>query len=510
MTTDEGEGMTGKTTRRALALVLAAGLVVAAAGCSSDDSSGDDGAGGEGSATTTTAPVPPRGEGVATPEVTGPVEGGQGAFLSAPEIVADAGYVEEEFFLEGDATAYEPDGPLGADGEWTVTPGDTAPYRTRILVRYPEDPEAFDGNVFVEWFNVTGGIDVDVAFGLGYPAIVDAGSAYVGVSAQLVGVEGGGPAIEIEGVDQVPALQQYDPERYGDLEHPGDQWSYDIFSQVAQALRRPGDLNVLGGLVPQHLIAFGESQSASRLITYVNGVHGEADIYDGFLIHGRADAAASLNDTASPDTPTLIRGDLTDPVFQFEAETDVGRGFWEARQPDTDRLRTWEVAGTSHADQGILDYTAGLAEEFELDLSDQCPAINDGPQSDVLRAAFDALRTWVVDGTPPPIADPIQDEDGVIARDDLGIALGGIRTPPVDAPTVVLSGDPVPGTSVICSLFGNMTDLPPGQLEGLYPTHEDYVAAVTASAEAAVADGFLRQAEADAFVAAAEEAPVPS
>jgi hypothetical protein len=497
-------------TRRLVPVLIAIGLLLAA--CSSDDGDGDDDETSEDTAatTTTTAPIEQRGEGVAQPTVTGPVEGGRGAFNSAAELVEEAGYVEEEFFVEGEATAYEADGPLTADGRWTVAPGETAPYRTRILVRYPADPEAFDGNVFVEWFNVTGGIDVDVAFGLGHPAITDAGSAYVGVSAQFVGIEGGGPAIEIPGVDQVPALTEYDPERYGELEHPGDAWSYDIFSQVAQALRRPGEVNVLGGLVPDHLIAFGESQSAGRLITYVNGVQPESDIFDGFLIHGRADGAAPLNDEQVPEEPGYIRDDIADPVFQFEAETDVGRGYWAARQDDTDLLRTWEVAGTAHADQSILDYTSGLAVEFDLDLSDQCPAINDGPQADVLRAAFDALRAWVVDGTPPPTADRIEDEDGVIARDDLGIALGGIRTPPVDAPTVVLSGDPVEGTSVICSLFGNMTDLTPAQLAELYPTHDDHVAAVTESAEAAVADGFLRPAEADAFVAAAEEAPVPS
>ena len=494
--------------RRVVPVVIAIGLLLAA--CSSDDGGGDDAADQPEATTTTAAPVEQRGEGVAEPTVTGPVEGGRGAFNSAAELVEEAGYVEEEYFVEGDAIAYEADGPLGADGQWTVTPGGTAPYRTRILVRYPEDPETFDGNVFVEWFNVTGGIDVDVAFGLGYPAITDAGSAYVGVSAQFVGIEGGGPAIEIPGVDQVPALKEYDPERYSDLEHPGDEFSYDIFSQVAQALRRPGDLNVLGGLVPEHLIAFGESQSAGRLITYVNGLQPEADIYDGFLIHGRADAAAPLNAEQVPEEPGYIRDDIADPVFQFEAETDVGRGFWAARQDDTDLLRTWEVAGTAHADQSILDYTAALAVEFDLDLSDVCPAVNDGPQADVLRAAFDALRTWIVDGTSPPTADRIQEQDGVIERDDLGIALGGIRTPPVDAPTQVLSGDPVEGTSVICSLFGNMTDLTPAQLAELYPTHDDYVNAVTESADAAVADGFLRQAEADAFVAAAEEASIPS
>ncbi len=195
----------------AAALALAFGLVLA--GCSSDDSSGgDETASSEAPATTTTAaPVVQRGEDVASPEVTGPIEGDP--FL-ATDVIEGTGYVEEEFFLEGEATAYEADGRLAGDGQWTVTPGESAPYRTRILVRYPEDPEAFDGTVFVEWFNVTGGIDVDVAFGLGYPAIIDAGSAYVGVSAQEVGIEGGA-SIEIEGAPDISGIQEVDPERYG-------------------------------------------------------------------------------------------------------------------------------------------------------------------------------------------------------------------------------------------------------------------------------------------------------
>ena len=84
---------------------------------------------------------------------------------------------------------------------------------------------------------------------------------------------GGGSAIEIEGAPNISGLKQVDPERYESLEHPGDQWSYDIFSQAAQVLRQPGEVNILGELVPQHVIAFGESQSAARLVTYVDAIH---------------------------------------------------------------------------------------------------------------------------------------------------------------------------------------------------------------------------------------------
>ena len=144
----------------------------------------------------------------------------------------------------------------------------------------------------------------------------------------------------------------------------------------------------------------GESQSAGRLVTYVNAVHPVADIYDGFLIHSRGRGGAALApEGAAPGGGVKIRTDMTDPVLQFETETDLFRlGFAAARQDDSDILRTWEVAGTAHADQSILDYNVGLAESFGLDLSDQCPVINDGPMAEVLRAAVAAMRTWVVDG----------------------------------------------------------------------------------------------------------------
>jgi Alpha/beta hydrolase domain len=44
----------------------------------------------------------------------------------------------------------------------------------------------------------------------------------------------------------------------------------------------------------------------------------------------------------------------------------------------------------------------------------------------------------------------------------------------------------------------------------LYPTHDDYVAAVTRSADAAAGEGYLLPADRDAIIAEAETAPVPA
>jgi len=127
----------------------------------------------------------------------------------------------------------------------------------------------------------------------------------------------------------------------------------------------------------------------------------------------------------------------------------------------------------------------------------------------VVRAAVASLRTWVVDGEPPSEAPPLEVEGDAIVRDERGIALGGIRTPAVDAPVSVLTGEAPAGRSVLCMLFGDTVPFDAATLAALYPTHQDYVDAVSEAADGAVAAGFLLRADADAFVAAAEDADIP-
>ena len=504
-----------RTGARTLSALLASALTLAGGLACSGGSSDDDDAGDAGDReTAVTEPV--RGADVARPTVTGPVTGGtqDQPFNAMPAGLAERyGYVEEEYFVGGDATAYAADGELGEDGRWAVTEAGRAPYLTRIIVRRPEDPDAFDGTVFVEWLNVTAGVDGDPDFGLANPELLAHGSAYVGVSAQKAGIEGGAALpIDIPGVVVQP-LKQWDPERYGELTHPGDPYSFDIFSQVAQAVRRPGDVDVLDGLDARHLIAMGESQSGARMMTYVDAAHPVAGIYDGFLVHSRGGGGAPLTEGGFVlgEGVVRVRDDLDVPVLQFETETDLFGvlGFHKASQDDTDLLRTWEVAGTAHADRSILDYNRELADASGLDLAAECGSINEGPQALVLRAAVTALRAWVVDGQAPPEAPRLEVEGDAIARDERGIARGGIRTPAVDVPVSVLTGEAPPGRSVLCMLFGDTRPFDAVTLAELYPTHEDYVDAVTESADAAVADGFLLREDADAVIAATEDAPVP-
>lgn len=494
-----------------------AALLLVMAGCSDD---GDDSA--EPTESTTTAPEATDESGAQADdervfdttgiEVTGPITGGRGVPQTATPIdLAARGYVEEEFFVSGDAVSYSPVGTFGEDGNWEVSEGPAAPYTTRILVRRPAAADRFNGTVVVEWLNVSSLVDLDAEFAFNAEEVLRGGYAWVGVSAQAAGVETSEAAGDL-GPGAV-GLKAWDPERYGTLSHPGDAHSYDIFSDVGAVLRQPGAVDPLGGLTPQVVLAVGESQSAFRLVTYVNAVQPRAGVYDGVLIHSRDGMASPLGEGWFGDeipTPTKLRTDLDIPVLQVQSEADLydlwpgdaTRAFPPARQPDTDRIRTWEIAGAAHSDRHMLEYLAAQGSQFEgfPDLSVVFPTANDGPQTYVMRAALRALRDWVVDGTPPPRSQPIETADGAIVRDELGIARGGIRTPIVDVPVEVNS-------SVGLPLIGSRTPMDPAAIAARYESVEAsrqqqlYRQQVEASLAAAISEGFVLADDRDELLA---------
>jgi hypothetical protein len=411
------------------------------------------------------------------------------------------GYTQEEYFASGIATSFAIDGAATEDGRWNAQPATTAPYTTRFLVRRPSDPSRFNGTVVVEWMNVTA---VESAPEWAYTgrAIVDAGAAWIGVSAQALGVVGGTPLIDT-GSDEQAALAEglktTNPERYGSLEHPGDAYAFDIFSQIGAAVRAPD--GAIGGLGEvRSVIAAGQSQSAAYLTGYINAIQPVANVFDGFFVHSRGSsgavpgAALTMRDRA---TVHRFRDDLDAEIMTIETETDIGLlGYGVARQPDTERLRVWEVAGTSHADA----YLVGDAFDF-------CPTgINTGPQHYVTNAGIEALIRWIDGGTAPPSGEPLATDAAdptVILRDERGIARGGVRTPPVDVPVAALTGESSADASVLCRLFGATLPFDEATLRSLYPTRQDYLAKFEQSLDDAIAAGFVRPADRAEFLAEA-------
>jgi len=450
---------------------------------------------------------------VPTPTIEGPITSPGSIVLRSTSFdLGQVGYMEEEYFIAGIASAYTNTGPLGLDGRWSVTPGNTAPYKTRIVVRRPIDARKFNGTAVVEWLNVTAGLDVAVDWTFAHTELIRDGFAWVGVSAQYVGVEGG-PGI-VPGPSQ--PLKTANPARYGSLDHPGDSFSYDIFSQAARAIRVPSGPNPLGDLKLERVIATGHSQSAFRLVTYIDAIHPLARVYDGYLVHSRGSVGAPLSEapeaTIGVAGSAMIRSDLDVPVLMLETETDLTSalvGYFNARQPDGDRVRLWEVAGAAHLDAYLL--IAGGADRGEspsiVDLvvspipgpgAVACGMpINSGPHHFVLNAAFAALDRWVRIGKPPRPAPRLEIAVGssvTIVRDANGNASGGVRTPQVDVPIAAFTGGQ--SGTFLCMLAGTTTPFDPAMVRRLYPSHRTFVSAYAKSLRRAVRTGWILKRDA--------------
>src|SRR5262245_29273789 len=454
----------------------------------------------------------------AVPIVTGPIAGAPFVASTSFDLTA-GGYVEEEFFVEGTATAYTSASALGSDGHWSASPGATAAYKTRVVVRRPANARKFNGTVVVEWLNVSGGLDAAPDWIFAHTMLMREGYAWVGVSAQFVGIEGGTNPLGLN-----LSLKALNPARYGSLSHPGDSFSYDIFSQVAAALASTTGVRPLGPLTARHLLGVGESQSAFRLVTYVNAIHPLVHAYDGYLIHSRGGGGASLAQSPQTpvDTPTpaFIRNDLDVPVLTFETETDLlGLGFIRARQPDTAHLHVWEVAGTAHGDLYHLSVGMTDAGPAALDTTYLPPnaspipgvivcasPVNAGPHHYVLSAAVKRLDRWVRRGTAPHATARLETTTDsatpAFVLDAHGNVRGGVRTPQLDVPIATLSGLGQTGAA-FCRLFGTTTPFDAATLRALYPSHRKYVAAVRHAARAAVRAGVLLGPDARAIDAAA-------
>jgi len=377
-------------------------------------------------------------------------------FFSTPDDLAARGYVEEEFHLSGTADGYDTAG---------VRVATAVPYTTRLIVRRPAHGWRFNGVALVEWQNVTAGYDLDALWNV--DTVTRAGYAWIGVSAQRVGVD---------------QLRTWSPARYGNLDVTGnrtwlaDELSYDIFAQAARSLAARNGPSPLGRLRARTVLAVGASQSASRMTVYYDRVLPQvAPVFDGYgFIVGPAPTRAG-----------------PEPVFQVLSETDVRS---PVRPADTDRFRRWEVAGSAHSGwagqvyrRPISERDLGAAPVYNCDR----PPFSRVPLHHVVASSFHHLARWSAGGSAPPVAPPLAvNPDGTKQRDALGLALGGIRLSQVSVPTALNTGDNS-GES-FCRLFGSHEPFATDP----YPSRLVYLARVVVADLANVRAGYLLPADA--------------
>jgi hypothetical protein len=458
-------------------------------------------------------------------------------YNSTPVDLAKRSYVEEEFFIEGQANSYNtPAGLIGSVKD------SNHPFKIRIVVRRPKSDARFNGTVVVEWYNVSQGHDGEYEWFQSAEHMLAGDYAWVGVSNQKVGVN---------------SLKEWSPTRYGTLDVTAegtindDSLCYDAFTAAAIAIRGKGNIDVMGGLKVARLIAIGHSQSAGHLYVYFHSVHPLIPkVYDAVVLHGGGGK---------------VRDDLNAKVFKLLNETDVA-GQANNRQPDTDNYRQWEVTGTSHLDAQFSRMMAGVGlrvsgmDPVEGSPSISGPTISGGagngasgngdnvpgtnvcknppfsriPGYYMLDAVLDQTARWVKDGTPPPTAThielnqlppippgaPPQNEAAgrgpqgtrwEVVHDLMGNAHGGIELSQHAVPTATNTGQNEGGAGGgerNCNLMGSYIAWDEARIAKLYPTHASYVAKVREVTEKNLKAGYIVKEDADATIAEAEHSTI--
>ena len=387
------------------------------------------------------------------------------------------GVTEQEFFFAGATT-------LG-------------PYKSRMLVRTPSDPARFNGTVIVEWFNASSLFDAEPDGPALLPLVARDGYAYVGVTAQQIPID---------------FLRNRFPDRYGTLtltEGGSTQpAALEVFAQAGMALRddviRPaGSIDPLAGFDVKRLIATGQSQSSTRLTTFVNTIHGAAfePVYDAFVLN------------AGGAAPTRFAA----PIIKINSENEAPN-YFRFRNVADPSYRVWEVAGADHTPVDAVATILRNLDEVRGVQFPRCPFPYQGPggppsTDPVIRTAVVQLDTWLGGGPAAApsvyidaVASPTNPNVGVLQRDQYGNSTGGVRLPQQVVPT----GRNSPAFACQFTTFpqwdefnGNAdpaqdpTDVytEPASVKALYRNHGGYVSRFGAAVRAAVDSGYLLPAD---------------
>ncbi|MDP3859151.1 MAG: alpha/beta hydrolase domain-containing protein [Stagnimonas sp.] len=423
----------------------------------------------------------------ALPTLQGPVTGGlRGHALWDSWYDLDAlGYVEEEYFVSGTARAH-PEGPDAA-------------YTTRMIVRRPKDAARFNGAVLLDWVNVTAQFENSVDTLEAHELFQREGFAYVHLSMQKAGI------------CCLPELtpQAWDPVRYAPLNHPGDEYAFDMLGQIARSFKQPRTPDAMGGLKVQRVIAMGQSQSANLLYAYVNEYQRKAAAIDGFLIH----SGFSSTYTQAPQVPVIQL------YSDYEADGASPTGL--------KNYRGWDIAGAAHQNAWVglhqvlgqgpraaasAPVRAASADSDLHGLAGQYGEQNDPaqyacivagaqfPMRYAVAAAIHHLDRWLRSGEPAPEGPRFQlDAAGALMKDADGNALGGIRYPPMAVPVASYRSD-------LCGLGGITVPFTELQLTQRYPTHAGYWCRMQAAARESQQQGFLLPEDAADLMARVEGA----
>jgi hypothetical protein len=296
---------------------------------------------------------------------------------------------------------------------------------------------------------------------------------------------------------------------------------WDMLSELGALLKTADDPNnPLRGMGVERVIMGGYSQSVAYQLTYANSFHAGATmpdgspIYDGYYMGAGVVQAKNVNRPTLADDEVLPVGDARNliavdvPVVRFQTQTEVVnpafRFTYTVRQTEDDYplVRTYEMAGGSHADKATNDI-GGVALARDLGLPSFAAfcslELNPIRIGFVQSALLEITDRWIRgDQAPPPsellelTEDPLGNK--LIVLDADGNAIGGIRPPTLEVPLgTYLSSNPGPA---FCRLFGAFVPFDDAEIASRYRNHGQYVRRMSEETNRAVRERFLLRPDA--------------
>lgn len=459
--------------------------------------------------------TPPAAESLsATPAVKGPIAETADTHMwssmkraRVPFDVADFGYVEEEFFLTGNANVYD-----RLDGDVTVI-GGPVPYVSPILVRRPSAAADSSGVVLVDIYNASNGFPGEDHWRRMWQWAFDEGHTVIGVASKPI---------------QISALQNYDPERYADLSwdtdpnierapivagpsnpdfSPGmvvegaeEGLTWDITTQLGVLLAGDEAGSVLGGQEVRTSLLMGQSQSGININTYIANFHtaqaaanGDS-VWDGYLTSVGAAGQRSLRQGGAASRDPLPAIEIPHILVTSEGDASLfgGPGLLAKTELPANRVH-WQVPGTPHTDllstvipadseiykAGRLPNTQVLDKAFR-------DALNLYPLEPAIVAAAQALIDADQDASPLPASQWLDQADGQLLRDKAGNVTGGVRYGLIEHPLGQYLGAADRG-----AVYGSMDLITAAKFAETYGTRVKYLDLITGFDETQVEAGYL-------------------